>query len=151
MQIKLFNSQKDLYFSKVKMRKVVFFLFELLQIKTDEISIQFVSEKRISQLHALFFQDPTPTDCITFPIDSIPYNPSRCHLLGEIFICPKIAKQYAEKHHINPFEELCRYVVHGVLHLIGFEDEEPDLRAQMKRKENACLKRLRQRGLLEPD
>lgn len=151
MQIKLFNSQKDLHFSKVKMKKVVFFLFELLQIKTDEISIQFVSEKRISQLHALFFQDPTPTDCITFPIDSIPYKPNGYHLLGEIFICPKMAKQYAEKHRINPFEELCRYVVHGILHLIGFEDEKPALRAQMKRKENTCLRHLRQRGLLEPD
>lgn len=130
---------------------MVFFLFELLQIKTDEISIQFVSEKRISQLHALFFQDPSSTDCITFPIDSIPYQSNRYHLLGEIFICPKIAKQYAEKHHINPFEELCRYVVHGILHLIGFEDEKPNLRMQMKRKENACLKHLRRRGLLEPD
>lgn len=132
------------------MKKVVFFLFELLEIKTDEISIQFVSEKKISQLHDLFFQDPTPTDCITFPIDSIAYESDRYHLLGEIFICPKIAKQYAEKHHINPFEELCRYVIHGILHLMGFEDEKPDLRAQMKRKENSCLRRLRQRGLLEP-
>jgi probable rRNA maturation factor len=131
------------------MKKVVFFLFELLQIKTDEISIQFVSEKKISQLHDLFFQDPTPTDCITFPIDSIACESDRYHLLGEIFICPKIAKQYAEKHHINPFEELCRYVIHGILHLMGFKDEKPDLRAQMKRKENACLRRLRQRGLLE--
>jgi probable rRNA maturation factor len=133
------------------MKKVVFFLFELLQIKTDEISFQFVSEKRISQLHAHFFQDPAPTDCITFPIDSIPYKPNGHHLLGEIFICPKIAKQYAEKHRINPFEELCRYVVHGILHLIGFEDKKPGLRTQMKRKENACLKRLKQKGLLEPD
>lgn len=133
------------------MKKVVFFLFELLRIKTDEINIQFVSEKRISQLHALFFQDPTSTDCITFPIDSISYKPIGYHLLGEIFICPKIAKQYAEKHHINPFEELCRYVVHGILHLIGFEDEKPALRAQMKRKENACLRHLRQKGLLEPE
>lgn len=151
MQIKLLNSQKDLRFSKLKMKKVVFFLFEFLQIKTDEISIQFVSEKRISQLHALFFQDPTPTDCITFPIDSITCESDRYHLLGEIFICPKIAKQYAEKHHINPFEELCRYVVHGILHLMGFEDGNPDSRAQMKRKENACLRHLRQRGLLEPN
>ncbi|MGL5626199.1 MAG: rRNA maturation RNase YbeY [Candidatus Rhabdochlamydia sp.] len=151
MHIKLFNSQKDLLFSKLKVKKVVFFLLEFLQIKTDEIQIQFVTEKRISQLHSLFFQDPTPTDCITFPIDSALDKPDGYHLLGEIFICPKVAKQYAEKNHINPFEELCRYVVHGILHLIGFEDEKPALRAQMKRKENMCLKHLKQRGLLEPD
>lgn len=133
------------------MKKVVFFLLEFLQIKTDEIQIQFVTEKRISQLHALFFQDSSSTDCITFPIDSITVKSDSYHLLGEIFICPKVAKQYAEKNHINPFEELCRYVVHGILHLIGFEDEKPSLRAQMKRKENACLKYLKQRGLLESD
>ena len=150
MLIKLLNSQKDLRISKIKMKKVVFFLFEFLQITTDEVSIQFVSEKRISQLHSLFFQDPTPTDCITFPIDST-CESNRYHLLGEIFICPKIAKQYAEKHHINPFEELCRYVVHGILHLIGFEDENLNSRVQMKRKENTCLRHLRQSGLLEPN
>lgn len=133
------------------MKKVVFSLLEFLQIQTDEIQIQFITEKRISQLHALFFQDPSPTDCITFPIDSVTCKSDRYHLLGEIFICPKVAKQYAEKNHINPFEELCRYVVHGILHLIGFEDEKPDLRIPMKRKENACLKHLKQRGLLESD
>lgn len=133
------------------MKKVVFFYLDLLKIKTDEISIQFVTEKRISYLHALFFQDPSSTDCITFPIDSMKKKPDGYHLLGEIFICSKVAKQYAEKNHIDPFEELCRYVAHGILHLVGFTDEKPHLKAKMKRKENFCLKQLKHKGLLEPD
>lgn len=149
MRIKIFNSQKDLRFSKKKIKETVFFLFDLLQITTDEISIQFVTEKKICDMHRLFFQDPSITDCITFPIDS-PKKTNSYHLLGEIFICPKVAKQYAEKNRIHPFEELCRYIVHGILHLIGFEDEEPHLKTKMKRKENFCMKHLKQRGLLEP-
>lgn len=62
------------------------------------------------------------------------------HVLGEVFVCPKVAVEYAKENGIPPEEELLRYVVHGLLHLIGYEDYDPKERARMKRKESACLK-----------
>lgn len=124
-----------------KIRKAVLFLLDTLSISTDEVAFYFVTEKKISELHLLFFDDPTPTDCITFPIDSFNSDASP-HVLGEVFVCPKTAILYAKSHQINVEEELLRYVIHGILHLIGYEDATKEKRAIMKRKENTYLKKV---------
>jgi probable rRNA maturation factor len=121
-------------------------LLEELHIQTDELHFHFVTDKALRQLHATFFNDPSSTDCITFPLDpvgeTLPY-----HALGEAFICPKTALLYAKQHKIDPYEELYRYIVHCLLHLMGYEDTEPAARSKMKKKEGSCLKKLLQAGL----
>lgn len=113
-----------------------------LGISTDEISLHFVTEPKICKLHEEYFNDPSPTDCITFPMDGIEYKKNAYHILGEAFICPKTALIYAKNAGIDPYEELYRYVVHCILHLIGYDDINPKDRAKMKRKENSCLKKI---------
>lgn len=78
----------------------------------------------------MFFQDPTPTDCITFPFDQ--------KFLGEIFVCPKVAKEYDPK---KPHLETTLYIIHGILHLLGFNDIEKKERAKMALKQRHLLKR----------
>ncbi len=129
------------------MRKAVSFLLKELDIFTDEIIIHFVTETKICLLHKEFFDDPTSTDCITFPIDP-PGEGNSHHILGEVFICPKTALTYSTRRSIDPYKELCRYLVHCILHLIGYEDTEASLRAKMKRKESLILKKLIQAGWL---
>lgn len=113
-----------------------------LKIATDEVSFYFVSETAICKLHQDFFNDPSSTDCITLPIDSTEKKEGDYHVLGEAFICPKTAIVYAKKHQIDPYEEVYRYVIHCLLHLIGYTDTSRKERARMKRKESACLKKV---------
>jgi probable rRNA maturation factor len=141
-KITLHNSQRDLPLSIPKARKAISFLLKELKISTDEIIFHFVSEKKITLLHEKFFNDPSPTDCMTFPMDSPQENKGSFHLLGEAFICPKIAIEYAKRHRIDPHEELYRYIVHCILHLIGYDDIQASQRARMKRKERIYLKKL---------
>ncbi len=117
-----------------------------LKVSTQEVILHFVTQKQISLIHKDFFNDPSPTDCITFPIDSPREEKTPDHLLGEAFICPKIAVDYAKRHRLAPEAELFRYVVHCLLHLIGYDDLQPDERGKMKRKERSCLKKLREEG-----
>src|ERR1700722_17053191 len=98
------------------MRKVISFLLKELKVSTDEVSFYFVSKRKICQLHKEFFNDPTSTDCITFPLDSPDEEKSAYHVLGEAFICPLTALTYAKLHKIDPYEELYRYVIHCILH-----------------------------------
>jgi probable rRNA maturation factor len=121
------------------MRKAVSLLLEDLKIATDEVALHFVKESKICALHADFFNDPSPTDCITFPLDSPDIPSDHYHILGEAFICPKTAVNYATKRGADPFVELMRYVVHCILHLKGYEDTQPALRKKMKKKELSCL------------
>lgn len=123
------------------MKSAVSFLLKDLKISTDEVILHFVSEDTISKLHKKFFNDPSVTDCITFPVDQADARQSY-HVLGECFICPKTAISQAMRHDVTTKEELYRYVVHCLLHLIGYDDTNPKDRARMKRKERACLKKL---------
>jgi probable rRNA maturation factor len=147
-KITLYNGQRDIPLSIPKLRKVVSFLLKELEISTDEIIVHFVSERKISLLHKKFFDDPSSTDCITFPIDSSKKEKGSYHILGEAFICPKIALEYSERHQIDPFEELHRYIIHCILHLVGYNDLHTAERARMKKKERIYLKKLYQHNLL---
>jgi rRNA maturation RNase YbeY len=61
---------------------------------------------------------------------------------GEIFICIDDVIANARRFGVNPQSELLRCVVHGALHLLGFDDKRPADRRKMKRKENLLLRKL---------
>ncbi|HEY2809848.1 MAG TPA: rRNA maturation RNase YbeY [Rhabdochlamydiaceae bacterium] len=135
----LYNTQKDLPLSIRKYKRAILSLLKHLKIATDEVIVHFVSEKKISALHRQFFNDPTPTDCISIPIDAPNRSPSGYRVLGEVFVCAKAAKTYAEEQKIAWRRELMRYVVHGLLHLIGYDDIKLKDRKKMQSKEEECL------------
>ncbi len=128
------NTQKDLPIDKSSVRALVKEVLSFLKISYGEVSLYFVGEKKIGALHAQFFQDPTPTDCISFPIDD--------DHLGEIFVCPAVALQYAKKRKRDPYRELALYIVHGLLHLIGYDDLETKAKEAMRKKEKSCMRHL---------
>lgn len=117
-----------------------------LHIRWDEVSIHFVTNRKLCKLHEEFFNDPSPTDCISFPIDGD--GKSDYRVLGEVFVCPKTAIEYAKKKQKDPYAETTLYVVHGLLHLLGYDDIHPKDRALMRRKERECMEHLRQEDLL---
>ncbi|MGH7889656.1 MAG: rRNA maturation RNase YbeY [Thermodesulfobacteriota bacterium] len=121
-------------------RKLVAFFLEQKKIACQEVAIYFVGKRKIAQLHALHFQDPTPTDCMTFPIDDA--------FLGEIFICPQAALDYNPK---RPYEETTLYILHSLLHLLGYDDIDSKKRARMRREEKRLMTLARKhKCILEP-
>ena len=143
MKIHISNRQKDL--SLTKMRASISPLVRAIIKKEtgsddiwDEMSLYFVTEKKICDLHDTFFNDPSPTDCISIPVD-MP-DSFRPRVLGELFICPKTALAYAKKHQTDPYKETLLYIVHGLLHLLGYDDIEPGDRKKMRQKERFYMK-----------
>lgn len=111
----------------------------------DEAAIHFVGTRRICSLHAQFFDDPSVTDCISFPIDNDPSDPYS--VLGEVFVCPQTAFDYVQHHGGDLYEEITLYVVHGVLHLLGYDDiDEADQRV-MRERERFHMANLKARHL----
>ncbi len=119
----------------------------LEKISTDEISVRLVDEKEAADLHKKYFNDPSCTDCMTFPIDS-PSSAQALHCLGEIVICPQIAAMQHLLHHTTLEEELSLYVIHSFLHLIGFTDKSPKERDEMRIREAICLDHLKTKASL---
>lgn len=84
------------------------------------------------RLHARALNDPTPTDVITFP-----YGDE--DLFGEIVVNLDMAKEQATSRDIAMLDEVALYVVHGALHLLGFEDATEEERVAMRSAEAKVL------------
>ena len=97
----------------------------------NAISVWLISDRRISRLHLQFFGESAPTDVITFHD-------------GEIFISVETARQYAREFGNSLVSEIKLCVLHGLLHLHGFDDREP---ADLRRMKNTQEKMLRSMGI----
>jgi probable rRNA maturation factor len=98
-----------------------------------ELSLVFLSDPALAQLHADFLDDPTTTDVITFEGD-----PS-LGVAGEVCVSVDTAIAYAKQHRRDFATELLLYVVHGWLHLAGYDDLQPAKKRIMRRAEARAL------------
>ncbi len=98
--------------------------------KLNAVAVWLISDRRISQLHLRFLGESGPTDVITFHG-------------GEIFISVETARRNAREFRNSLMSEIKLYIVHGLLHLHGFDDQEPrDLR-RMKNTQEKILRCMR--------
>jgi probable rRNA maturation factor len=94
-----------------------------------ELSIALVSEPDIERLHMDYMDEPGPTDVLSFPMDDlVPGGDdlSGPGVLGDIIICPAVARQQALTVGHSTEAELAVLLTHGVLHLLGHDHVEPD-------------------------
>lgn len=143
MKIHLFNSQSAIPVRKGYWQKLVKEVALMEEQRFAEVTLHFVDGKEICRLHQEYFNDSSITDCISFPIDSLdtPYR-----VLGEVFVCPEVAIDYAANHRENPMKETALYVVHGLLHLFGYDDIKETERRQMKKRESVLMTYLAHKG-----
>jgi probable rRNA maturation factor len=117
----------------------------LAKIEADpesEVGLFFVGSSEMAQLNEKFLGHAGSTDVITFNYaDTLPATRKTiCQRLhGEIFICPDVAVAQSQMFRTDWREELARYIIHGILHLAGFDDLAPAARRKMKREESRLL------------
>lgn len=146
VKVLVFNRQEDLPLATRSVGPIVKAVLALENRTTDEVAIHFVKQDEICALHDQFFHDPSPTDCISFPLDETYDSPY--HILGEVFVCPKTAIDYVrskKNENILPedqYEETTLYVVHGLLHLLGYDDVEVGDRRKMRQMEKKMMQHL---------
>lgn len=123
-----------------------------------EVSIMFVDELTITDLNERFMGKEGPTDVLSFPIDEGPPESGRIPdsggrgpgdtdeepeesplLLGDVVICPSVAKKNAPEHAGTYENELALLLVHGLLHLLGMDHMEDDEAEAMEARERELL------------
>ncbi len=149
MQIIIDQRQSDLPLSSKQIEVMsLHVLKNLLDISCDQLILNFVSAEEIKQLHLDYFDDDSLTDCISFPIDDQD-DQSYPMILGELFICPQAALEYCDSEkHLDPYDEISLYVVHGILHLLDYDDIDPKDREMMRAKEKEIIDELARSNLL---
>lgn len=140
MKVSVYNAQKDLKISRHSVQRAVLLALEYHHVVCDEVAIHFVTNHRMCTLHQEFFDDPSPTDCITFPYKR---DHSQYYFFGEIFVCPKTAFNYVAVHGGDLYKEVTLYMIHGILHLLGFDDMNNKDRKIMQAKEQELMAHLK--------
>ncbi|MHB1208222.1 MAG: rRNA maturation RNase YbeY [Acidimicrobiales bacterium] len=123
-----------------------------------EVSLIFSDEATIAGLNVQFMGKDGPTDVLSFPIDGEPDPTGRVpdaggtgpgeppaseipQLIGDIVICPAVAARNAVEHECTFEDEIALLVVHGVLHLLGWDHMVDDEAERMEARERELLKR----------
>jgi probable rRNA maturation factor len=158
MNVVIANRQRTKKINGRLLEQIVVGLFSELKITAGELGVNFVTAKEMAKVNWQFLQHEGPTDVITFDYSqnvdddvtrlkkqkSIKINES-FHVVaddqvyGEIFICVNEAVSQANHFKTSWQSEIVRYVVHGILHLLGQDDHKVAARRKMKREENRLL------------
>jgi probable rRNA maturation factor len=167
MSVTIANRQRVRKINRRLLKKIANALLAELEIKKAEIGICLAAAPEMTRLNETFLRHAGSTDVLTFDYSDktvgadvrrllnqkpalqkrreTPYVVSYKKIQGEIYICVDEAVLQARQFGTSWQSEVIRYLVHGVLHLLGFDDSSAVARRIMKREENRRLREITRR------
>lgn len=132
--VRFINSPVE--FNEEVSRRWIIDTVEEVKRKVEALVYNFVPREKIVEINKRYLNHNYPTDIITFD-----YSEGN-KIGGELFICPEVVKTNARDLSVSYDSELNRVVIHGILHLLGYNDGTKEEKATMRYKEDECLKKL---------
>jgi probable rRNA maturation factor len=123
-------------FKRDMVHKSVSFLKKELNFQLNALVINFVSSEEIIKINSEYLGHHFATDIITFN-----YSETNSDIDGEIYISLEDALKNAVFYDVLQREEITRLVTHGILHLLGYNDQEKGEKRKMKKIENDLVKK----------
>jgi probable rRNA maturation factor len=159
MGLSIRNRQRSRRIDLAYLRKITRALLdELLPDGEYGLAIHVVATEEIVRLNESYLHHEGPTDVITFDystedlkledslkLEACSLELPRLALHGEIFVCVDVAITQSRRFRTTWHSEVVRYIIHGVLHLRGFDDRHAAARRAMKREESRQLRSLARR------
>ena len=100
-----------------------------------DVGVIFVDEAPMTDLHVRWMDEPGPTDVLSFPMDELRPGSEEMlsaeGVLGDVVICPQVARRQAEVAGHEEINEILMLLTHGMLHLVGFDHAEPEEEKEM--------------------
>ena len=128
------NRQRKLPIDRQRMRRAVQAIVHDAGIAEARIGVAVVDDPAIAKLHEEFLNDPDPTDVLSFVLEHSPQA-----LEGEVVVSADTARALALQYGATAEDELLLYIIHGTLHLVGYDDTTPRKRAIMRQQEQKYL------------
>ena len=124
------NNESTMPVDEAAILRLAAFALDTMHVHADaELAIVLVDEGAMEQLHVQWMDEPGPTDVLSFPMDELRPGTEEQEtppgLLGDIVLCPQVAKEQAKTAAHSTLDELLLLTTHGVLHLLGFDHAEP--------------------------
>jgi len=139
LKIKINNFAKGTKINSSLIRKTALRVLKSFRKKSVFVEITFVGDRKIRILNRKYMKRNMPTDVLSFVLDE-----SRAYgkqaLIGDIYISADTARRNAKLYGNTFKKEILLYVIHGVLHLLGFEDKKRSDRKRIQKLEEKYLK-----------
>jgi probable rRNA maturation factor len=153
--VRFANRQQAVAVDTRRLRRLTVAAIRLLEGRAPRtrytLGVTLVNARRMARLNRQFLRHDGPTDVLTFdhgpPDAAVAEAPCT---YAEIFLCPEVARAASRRFRTPLPTELLRYVVHGLLHLRGFDDHTAAARRRMKRLENRLVRALVARAATDP-
>lgn len=137
--MKILNNQKRVRLVLPRFEKFSNRSLRQLNLNSRSVAIAFVTDTEIARLNKTYRRKNEATDVLSFPAQPAK-RPNKKKFLGDIAIAPAVARRYAKKNGRTLENEICILILHGILHLLGY-DHETD-RGQMDRIEHKLRRKL---------
>jgi len=138
MKVQIKNLQKTKKIDLTRIQKNINRIFELLSLSPESISFVFCDNECIKRLNKRYLGKSSPTDVIAFSLRA----DGEGEFLGEVVISIDETIKNSKKFKTTFFGELILYMIHGVLHLLGYDDKNESCRCRMRKKEQELMKEL---------
>lgn len=127
--------EKKIDFTKKDFEKIILNLQKKYQFTISVLQVNFVESDFMIELNNKFLKHNYDTDILTFN-----YSSEEKNICAEIYISIEMAMENAKKFKVTNKHEFYRLVIHGILHLLGFNDKTPKQKKIMKLEEETDLK-----------
>lgn len=104
-----------------------------------QLSVLLVTSEHMRQLNSRFAGEDYATDVLAFPMDEEGEEEDGEMLMGDVVICPKVGQKNAQRLGHSLRDELDVLLVHGTLHLLGYDHQDDNERAEMDNKMKEVL------------
>ncbi len=130
------NQYPSIPINPIAVKKFATQITRALELPVATITIVFVDNRTLQELHLQYLNDDSPTDIMTFPLNE-PGEPVE----ADMIISLEMAQENARYFGVTLEEEVKRLIVHGILHLSGLEDATPEQQQRMRQEEDRLLTR----------
>jgi len=151
-ELRLFNRQRVRPINQRHLRQMIgLLLTDLPHLDEFDLAVHLVNSREMARLNQIWLKHAGSTDVITLDYsarvaENVSIQPATPILLaGEIFICVEEALLHARRFRVPWQAELARYIIHGLLHLHGHDDQAVAARRKMKRREDQLLRKISRR------
>ena len=123
MKIQIENKQTKIKIERRKIRSTVLKLLKIMECADKELSIIFVDDNTIKQLNNHYLQRDSSTNVLSFSLQEGEYININPNIMGDIVISAETAQRDAAIGDLSLSEEIDFLIIHGLLHLLGFNHE----------------------------
>ena len=134
--VRIESSQSDVRVPRRRIGDLVDFVRRAERVAIAEVDVAVVSADEIAMLNRRYLRHAGPTDVLSFDLS----DETTTGLRAQIVVCGRVAREQSTAHGTGVHYELLLYVAHGLLHLLGYDDQSVRAAARMRARQEQLLR-----------